>query len=768
MTKKHYIDFLKSKEFTSQIYGFDINDINPKLFPFQKAIVKWSLLKGKSCIFADTGLGKTMMQVEWAYQVHKYNNNKNVLIIAPLAVSQQTIRESKKIDREVKYITCSEEITTKGLYITNYERIDNINMDDFCGVVLDESSILKHQDSKTRKKIIDKCIKIGYKLSCTATPSPNDYMELGSQCEFLGIMDANEMLAMFFTHNSGETQKWRLKGHAEDIFFEWMATWSTFIKKPSDIGNYDDTGYILPKLNLIEHVVKTDKNIINYLSKKGKLGLSGRNRARRDTLFDRVKYASDIANNIDGYCIAWCNLNDESSELKDNIINGIEIRGSQSIEIKKNNILDFTEGKIYKIITKPSIAGFGMNWQHCNNMLFVGLNDSYEDLYQSIRRCWRFGQTKQVNVHIIISDLEGEVLVNIKRKNKQIEYLQEKMIEKMSNFQKREISGTGRMEYIYKKSDTKSDKYEIMLGDSCDRMKEIDDNSIDYSIFSPPFPSLYTYTNSQRDLGNNKTKDGFNDHFRYILKELYRIIMEGRVVSVHCMNIMLTKSRDGVIGIHDFRGDIIKLFQEEGFVFHSEVTIWKNPVVAMQRTKALGLLWKQIKKDSARCRQGMPDYVLTFRKGDGKNNIKPIAHTEEEFPVDIWQQYASPCWNDINQSNTLNYRIARTESDERHIAPLQLDLISRCIDLWSAKDDIVFSPFMGIGSEGYVSLLKGRKFKGIELKESYYEWAKKNIHDANLQYGECGDVGDIVNYKKGGKNKILSQIDNKQQISMID
>lgn len=274
-----------------------------------------------------------------------------------------------------------------------------------------------------------------------------------------------------------------------------------------------------------------------------------------------------------------------------------------------------------------------------------------------------------------------------------------------------------------------TDNYSIYNGDSCEVLKYLDDESVHFQIFSPPFASLYTYSNSDRDLGNSKTYDDFWNHYKFLIQEQFRILKKGRLVSIHCMNLPTSKQRDGFIGIQDFRGDIIRAYQEAGFVYHSEVCIWKDPVIAMQRTKALGLLYKQIKKDSAMSRQGIPDYLVTMRKlGD---NPEPIEHTNENFPVAIWQKYASPVWMDINPSDTLQHKSAREHEDERHICPLQLQVISRAMDLWSNKGDVVLSPFMGIGSEGYVSLQKGRKFIGCELKESYYNQAEKNLQAVN-------------------------------------
>lgn len=269
-----------------------------------------------------------------------------------------------------------------------------------------------------------------------------------------------------------------------------------------------------------------------------------------------------------------------------------------------------------------------------------------------------------------------------------------------------------------------TDRYALYNGDSAEILKGIPSNSIHYSIFSPPFASLYTYSNSERDLGNCRTTTEFYQQFKYIVDELYRVLMPGRLISFHCMDLPLSKERDGVIGLRDFRGELIKLFEESGFVLHSQVCIWKDPVTAMQRTKAIGLLHKQLKKDSCMSRQGIPDYLVTMRKAG--ENEEPVSHTNESFPVGIWQRYASPVWMDINPSDTLQATSARDEKDERHICPLQLTVIRRALNLWTNPGDVVLTPFLGIGSEAYVALELGRKAIGIELKPSYFQQAVRN------------------------------------------
>lgn len=273
-----------------------------------------------------------------------------------------------------------------------------------------------------------------------------------------------------------------------------------------------------------------------------------------------------------------------------------------------------------------------------------------------------------------------------------------------------------------------TDNFALYNDDCVEALGKMPPTCIDYSIFSPPFASLYTYSDSPRDMGNARSYEEFAAHFGFFCTQMYRVMKPGRLVSFHCANVPLMKERDGVIGLRDFRGDLIRQFQAAGFIYHAEVVIWKDPVTEMQRTKALGLLHKQIKKDSCMSRQGIPDYVVTMRKPGA--NPDPVTHTNETFPVDQWQKYASPVWMDIDQSNTLNFVKAREMNDERHICPLQLDVIERCVELWTSPGDVVLSPFAGIGSEGYVSVKMGRRFVGIELKRSYFDWAVRNLHDA--------------------------------------
>lgn len=660
----------------------------------------------------------TPIQLDWANQVHK-KTNKKILILAPLAVSQQTVREGEKFGIEVT--ACRNQSQVKnGINITNYEMMHKFDPSEFVGIVLDESGILKSFSGKYRNAIISSFKNTKYKLACTATPAPNDYMELGNHSEFLNILTRPEMLATFFVHDGGQTSQWRLKGHAQYKFWEWLCSYAVMLRKPSDLG-FDDDGFILPSLEIKEHLIESTQSLFVNEAKT----LQERQAARRNTVAARSKRCAELVGDSTDAWLIWCNLNYESSELARQIDGAVEVKGSDSAEYKEEMMLAFSSGEIKRLITKPSIAGFGMNWQHCHNMAFVGLSDSYEQFYQALRRCWRFMQLFPVTAHVITAEEEGAVVANIKRKERDAMNMADQMVINMSDISKVKIRGKQMQKTEYKIKKKSGTNWKMYLGDCVDISKRLKDESIDYSIFSPPFASLYTYTDSERDMGNCKDYKDFAVHFKYLTKELYRITKPGRNLSFHCMQLPIAKEREGYIGIRDFRGILIRLFQRAGFIFHSEVTIWKDPVVAMQRTKAIGLLWKQLKKDSTLSRQGIADYLITMRKPGVNNN--PVDHTPQNFPVKLWQKWASPVWTDIKPGDTLSAKFARSEKDERHICPLQLEVIRRGIILWSNPNDIVFSPFAGIGSEGYIALKENRKFIGIELKESYYKQAIEHL-----------------------------------------
>ena len=731
-----YDEFLRSKlRFDGTTGLIEVPPLSSLLFDFQRDIVRWALRRGRAAIFADCGMGKTPMQLEWARHVPD-----EILILAPLAVAAQTVREAEKFGVDgVTYARGPDQIRSR-ITITNYEMLDRFEPERFRGVILDESSILKAYDGKTRTAIIEAFAETPFRLACTATAAPNDYMELGNHSEFLGTMTRAEMLATFFVHDGGETQTWRLKGHAQADFWRWVCSWAVTIRKPSDLG-YEDGDFILPPLQYHEHVVRAEKPADGMLFAMPASTLQERLGARRETIAQRVKACAELVNGSREPWVIWCNLNAESEALARAIPDAYEVTGSDSLERKEMMLADFASGRARVLVSKTSICGFGLNWQHCPNVAFVGLSDSWESYYQAIRRCWRFGQKRPVHVHVISSDIEGAVLSNIKRKEADAAVMAEEMLEHMKDLNSEALhGGTVRTVTTYATAKAGDEEWSLYLGDCVEVARSLKSDSLHYSIFSPPFASLYTYSAQDRDMGNCRDDATFMAHFGFVVGELYRCLMPGRLVSFHCMNLPTSKQNHGYIGIRDFRGDLIRLFESHGFIYHSEVCIWKDPVTAMQRTKALGLLHKQIKKDSCMSRQGIADYLVTMRKPG--ENPERVSHTDTDFPVELWQNYASPVWMDINPSDTLQFRSAREYNDERHICPLQLEVIRRSLKLWSNPGDLVFSPFAGIGSEGYCALQAGRRFVGAELKRSYYEQACMNLARAKSDQGGLFQVID--------------------------
>ena len=436
-----YAEFLELKRMVDPMTGMSsVPDLPGFLFPHQRDIVAWALRRGRAAIFAGTGLGKTAMELVWSDAVAKHTG-KPVLIFAPLAVSQQHIREAKKFGLSARIVKAQDECAP-GVNVTNYQKIEHFDLTAFGGIVLDESSILKSTDGHYRNKLIEDCAAVPFRLAATATPAPNDFMELGNHAEFLGVMSYTDMLATFFSHDGGETQKWRLKGHAENDFWKWMASWAVMLRQPSDLG-YPNDGYDLPPLKQTQHHVAVDyapSLDTGLLFPVEAHTLQERIAARRDTIEERVGLAASITP-ADRPFVWWCNLNAEADALAKMIPGSVNLHGGLKDADKERILNDFTEGNIRVMVTKASLAGFGMNWQHCADTGFVGLNDSFEQVFQAIRRFWRFGQTKPVNVHFIAAETEGAVVANLRRKEADAERMAAAMVKHMADLSSAEVRG---------------------------------------------------------------------------------------------------------------------------------------------------------------------------------------------------------------------------------------------------------------------------------------------------------------------------------------
>jgi DNA modification methylase len=714
-----YEEFLKSKQKTHIESGFSVDEssMNVNLFDFQKFIVKRALKAGKYAIFADCGLGKTLMQIEWAKQVSNYTG-KPVLILAPLAVASQTIQEGLKFSIEVNRIN-------KGMIqITNYEQIENIDISQYSGIVLDESSILKNYTGKYKNLIIELFKTTPYKLACTATPSPNDLNEIGNHSEFLDILDSQDMRSKWFVRDEG-MNNYRLKGHAKKDFYGWISSWATMITNPCDLG-FDGSKYKLPELEIIEHEIVTKEKDNGLLFNIGTVNATDFNQELKRTESDRLDKVVELCKAKKGQILIWVKQNREAEYLVKRLEDAKDVNGSDSPEKKEGLLLGFANNEFRILITKAKIAQFGMNFQNCNIQIFPSLDFSFEAYYQQVRRSYRFGQKNKVEIHLIKTDTMENVGKKIQQKERQFLEMQQEMNKNINDKKYGLLSE-------YQRNEFKNEDVLLIKGDSCIEIKTIPDNSVDLIIFSPPFSSLFTYSNYIHDMGNNENHAEFFKQYAFLLKDLYRILKPGRLMCCHTKDLGVYKNSSGYTGMYDFTGEHTKAVLDEQFKLHSKITIWCDPVLEMQRTKTQRLLYKTVTSDSTKTGIGMAEYITIFKKWDGSDESEwePVQNlTKNNFPLDTWQRWASPVWMDIKRTDVLNNKEGTDMGDEKHIAPLQLEVIHRLVNLYSNECEVVFTPFLGIGSEIYKAVQNNRKGIGIELKDSYFDVACKNVTNA--------------------------------------
>jgi DNA modification methylase len=458
--------------------------------------------------------------------------------------------------------------------------------------------------------------------------------------------------------------------------------------------------------------------------------LNERRAAKRDTITQRVEVVAEMVNDSTDQWLVWCNLNAESEALNAAIQDAVEVQGKHSHDYKEAAMMGFSDGSVRVLVSKPKIAGFGMNWQNCNKMAFVGLSDSFEQFYQATRRCWRFGQKNSVDVHIVIADRESSIRDNIARKERDFQKMYTETISHTKGKVREELGGEKPLE-VYRTTSKSGDDWKMIKGDCVEEMAQLENESVDFSVCSPPFEGLYVFSDDPRDMSNCQGSEQFGLNFDYLAAEWLRVTKPGRLVALHCADIPAMYSRDGYMGLKDFPGDLIRIMQTAGFIYHGRITIWKCPVLEATRTKTRALLWGMMMKDSTMSRVGIPDNIILMRK-PGDNQV-PVAHTPEEYERERWAKIAEPVWGkgQIRQGHTLNR--VKGNDDERHISPLQLDTIGNLIELYSNSGDMILSPFAGIGSEGYQALLMGRQFVGIELKQEYFDQACKNLHLAEIE-----------------------------------
>lgn len=738
-TAPGYAEFLSRKDVAFAGSGIDASAdaLSPALYPFQRHIVAWALRKARAAVFADCGMGKTLVQLEWSHQLLATGRASAVLILTPLAVAEQTCAEAQRFGIEdVRLATGDADVRGRGIYVTNYEKLHHFDREVFQAIVLDESSILKAFDGKTRRYLTHFAARMPYRLACTATPAPNDLIELSNHAEFLGVLTGREMLALFFRQDGNTTHAWRLKGHAERDFWRWLSSWAIAARHPRDLG-FEQDGYDLPPLIWSEMHLE-GWQLPGQLFPVEVVGLNERRLARRETVTDRVAAVVElIAQSPEEQWLLWCDLNVESEALVEAIEDAVEVRGSDSETHKREALLGFAAGTVRRLVTKPSIAGHGMNWQRCRRMAFVGLGDSYEALYQSVRRCWRYGQSEPVHAHVITTTAEGSVIANIQRKQAAAERMIGELVRHIG-----QERGQRSVETL--RETASGDSWTMILGDSIEEVATLDPDSIGLSVFSPPFPGMYAYTDSARDLGNCRSTAELVEHFSHLIPGLLRVTMPGRMCCVHLAQEPVFKRDAGAVGLRDFRGAVIEAMIAGGWIYYSEVTIDKNPQVKAARTKEATLLFKTLATDSAGSRPALADYLLIFKKpGENLSPIRSGRHPRYNprdgwITPEEWIEWAAPVWyratpeypGGIRETDVLNTSEAKEDEDQKHLCPLQLGVIERAVKLWSNPGDTVLSPFAGIGSEGFQAIRFGRGFVGVELKRSYWQTACRNLKRA--------------------------------------
>lgn len=826
----NYQEFLKKKVVVAEKYGIDTTGLSysEKLFPHQKDIVNFCLEGGRRAIFASFGLGKTFMQLEIAKQLIKLTG-KPFLIVCPLGVSGEFKRDNHKLEGDVfdiDYITDTENFENANvqIYLTNYERVrkGDINPELFCGVSFDEASILRNLQTETTNYVLKHFKKVPYRFVATATPTPNDYIEILNYADYLGVISRGHALTRFFQRDSQKAGNLKLYENKKQEFWQWVSTWAAFINTPADLG-YDSTGYDLPELNIIEHCITynvkeqpKDKWGLPILFKDLSKSLLEVSREKRDSLPARMNKAAEIAESINGNVIIWHHLEAERMVLEADFKGEsfASVYGSQDNALKEKLLIDFSEGKYKYLLTKPKIAGSGCNFQdHCSDMIFAGIDYKFNDFIQAIHRCYRFGQKKQVNVHIIYTENEYEVLKTLKAKwTKHIE-LNKQMIslvkenglntELIKSQMERQIFSNGR-KISYQNCTLYNNDTVIVHADK----KEMPDNSVDMILTSIPFGDHYEYSDNYNDFGHNHGNDNFFKQMDFLTPNLLRVLKPGRVAAIHVKDRIRYSYQNGTsfTTISDFSGQTVQHFVKHGFYLMGKITVTTDVVAENNQTYRLG--WTEQCKDATKMGVGLPEYVLLFRKAPSEMNNAygdtPVEKEKADYTKALWQldahayyrsngdrflnkeelqsldmkkivaawkkrnsesiydfkEHLRLCteldemeklsstfmtlpvhsnndlvWTDINRMNTLNANQVNSKK-EKHICPLQFDIIERLINRYTMKGEIIDDPFGGLFSTAYKALEMERKAVSVELNSEYFNdgvyYIKAMIHKLSV------------------------------------
>jgi DNA modification methylase len=809
----NYLEFLEKKIVIAEDYGTNVNcdEINPKLLEHQKVIVDWAISGGRRAIFASFGLGKTMMQLEIAIQVSKITC-KPFLIVMPLGVVGEFKDDLQFLypNKSIKYITDSDVVDTVNadiIYVTNYERIrkGDVTAELFGGVSFDEASILRNLKTETTNYVLKHFSNVNYRFVATATPTPNDFIEILNYADYLGVIDRGHALTRFFQRDSTKAGHLTLYPNKKEEFWKWVSTWAVFINRPSDLG-FDDTGYLLPKLNFTEILVNniTDEPIFNkrgdlVLFKDTTKSLIDVSREKSESIDLRVNKALEIVNNQPNEnWILWHHLEAERNDInrKFKSYNLKSVFGSQDNSEKEQLLIDFKHSKYQILSTKPKIAGSGCNFQHaCNNMIFVGIDYKFNDFIQAIHRCYRFKQNKEVNVYAIFTQNEQDVLKALKEKWVNHIELQTEMINIVREYglNTDKIKSDMKRQIFNNRRNAKISDATVFNEDTVIMHQEFDSNIFDMILTSIPFGDHYEYSDNYNDMGHNHGNDEFFKQMDFLTPNLLRCLKPGKVAAIHVKDRIRYSYQNGTsfTTIDDFSGKTVSHFTKHGFYLIGKITVTTDVVRENNQTYRLG--WSEQCKDSTKMGVGLPEYILLFRKAPSENNNayadEPCTKTKQEYTRANWQldahaywkssgnrfltlsemkkmeverivknwkkhnlenvysfeEHLLACenleqlsklsalfmtlpshsnsdmvWTDVNRMLTLNANQANRKK-EKHICPLQLDLIERCITRFTMKGDLICDPFGGLFSTAYKALQMDRKCISVELNPDYYD-----------------------------------------------
>jgi DNA modification methylase len=757
-----YLEMVASKAPRPEFSGLaSLPPLSGHLRGYQRATTEFGLAAGRWGCFLDTGLGKTLVEHEWGMHAAE-NSNGRTLILCPLAVAQQQRREGERFGYPIRVIRDMDGVG-EGLNVCNYDRVHLLDPEAFGAVILDESAILRSMTGKVSEDLRRRFAHHRWRLAAAAVPAPNDHTEMGQTADFLGVMSARKMLMRWFTPDHSKTQAYRLLRHGEEAFWEWVAGWARAAGHPADLG-FPEEDFTVPDVRIIRHAVDSAVRIDGSLF-GGSVSATSIHDVKRQTSSARAEaMAAMIAQEPGEPWVVWVDTDYEADAALDALrridkARAIDVRGSMSTEKKEAALDRFSaSGEPLVLVTKPEIAGLGLNWQHCARTWFMGRSFSYLNFYQAVRRFKRYGQQREVQIHLSIAEGEDVIGRSLDRKAEDHRRMMAHMVEAMKR-----VSVTPAVSKLTPYAPASSapapswlggvtvealdhrhgQRFALFNGDCVEVMRQLPDACLDLTVYSPPFAGLYIYSDSPADMGNCADDDEFLRQYRYAVEEKYRVTRPGRLSAVHCKDLRNLAGTTGRSGLRDFQGKIIEVHQSAGWELHTRITLWRCPVKQQATSKGSRLNYKDLMRDATFSMMGTPEYLLIFRRWAEteaeKNLVVPVQHAPENFPLPQWQTWASPVWgyppsgDSLDETDVLGSD--KEASDEKHICPLPMDITRRVVRMWSNPGDVVGSMFAGIGSEGVVALEEGRRSVGIELKPSYFKQNGEWLDGIDRQMG---------------------------------